>query len=385
MIEMLKDVLNAAEEQDYAGYSKFDALNSPFLKTISFNSKWLRLIYTQIVKESPFNIRPALRVKKSRNPKGIALFARAYFLLYQKTGNAEYLKKGESLIQWLLNNPSPRHHHLCWGYNHVWQNTIFLQDKFEPNLVVSVFVGEALIHAYRITKKEEYLKGARSAADFITKDLPVLCDSRNERAIAYVLRKVDAIVLNNQVLAGAFLVKLWKHAGEKQLIDIAKLLINYTVNRKTGYNAWYYTYPRGKSPIIHDNYHTGGILDGLLEYYEETDDERYMDVYWKGLDYYQKNLFELDGAPRWMNNKQYPHDIHGSAQGIITFKKAARHRPEYLPHAEKVANWTIRVLYREETKDFIYRQGRYIKWNYSLMRWCNAWIARALGELLHDA
>lgn len=383
--KILIDVLTAAEAQDYSGYSKFDALNSPLLTLLSFNSKWLRLIYTQVVKESPFNLRPLLKVERSRNPKGIALFARAYFLLYQKTGNAEYLKKGEPLIQWLLNNPSPGHHHLCWGYNHVWQNTIFLQDKLESNLVVSVFVGEALIHAYRITKKEEYLKGARSVADFITKDLPVLCDSRDERAVAYVLRRVDAVVLNNQVLAGAFLVKLWKHTGEKQLIDIAKRLINYTVNKKTGYNAWYYTYPREKSPITHDNYHTGGILDGLLEYYEETGDERYMDAYWKGLDYYQKNLFEPDGAPRWMNDKQYPHDIHGSAQGIITFKKAARHDPGFLPKAEKIADWSIRNLYREETKDFVYRQGRYIKWNYSLMRWCNAWMARVLAELLHDA
>ena len=221
--------------------------------SLTFDNKWLRLIFTQIVKELPFNVRPLLRVRKSRNPKGIALFARAYFSLYQKTNEIKYLEKGESLIRWLLDNPSPGSNKLCWGYNFVWQNTIFLQDKFEPNAVVSVFVGESLIHAYRVTQKEEYLNAACSVADFIVEDLPVLYDSKDELAIAYVLRKVDAIVLNNQVLAGAFISKVWKHTGVGKLLGIAQRQINYTVQRRTGYNAWYYTHPREKSPITHDN------------------------------------------------------------------------------------------------------------------------------------
>lgn len=286
------------------------------------------------------------------------------------------------MIQWLLENPSPGYNHLCWGYNFIWQSTIFLQDKFEPNAVVSVFVGEALIHAYRITKKEEYLEAACSVAEFIVKDLPVLYDAQDERAIAYVLREVDAVVLNNQVLTAAFLVKVWKHTREEQLLEIATRQMNYTVSRKTSYNAWYYTHPKEKSHITHDNYHTGGILDGLLEYFEETGDDRYMEAYWKGLEYYRINLFEPDGAPRWMNTQKYPFDIHGAAQGILSFKKAARHKPEYLYQAETIANWTINNLYRSETCDFAYRKGRLFKWNYSLMRWCNAWMARALAELI---
>ena len=381
-LKILIDILNAAEKRDYSGYSKFDALNSRFLKFLCFNNKWLRLIHTQVVKEFCFNIRPVLGVKKSRNPKGIALFARAYFFLYQKTNSIGWLKKGELLIQWLLKNPSPGACNLCWGYNFIWQNTIFLQNEYEPNAVVSVFVGEALIHAYRITEKKEYLNAACSVADFIIEELPVLHDSDNERANAYVLRKADAIVLNNQVLIGAFLVKVHKHTNDNRLKDIAQRHMNYCVNRKTDYNAWYYTYPKEKSPITHDNYHTGGILDGILEFFEETGDDRYMEVYWKGLDYYRKYLFESDGAPRWMSDKRYPYDIHGSAQGILTFKKAATHDPKYQSQAEMIADWTIKNLYRKKTHDFAYRQGRFFKWNYSLMRWCNAWMARALAELI---
>ena len=375
------DVLKEARKQDYSGYSKFDALNSPLLNKLSFNNKWLRLIYTQLVKESPINIRPLLKVKKSKNPKGIALFVRAYLFLYESTNNSEYLNEAELLLNWLLQNPGKNQKHLCWGYNFIWQNTIFLQDEFEPNAVVTVFVGEALIHAYRITGNDKYLKAARSIADFITDDLPVLYDTENERAVAYVLRKVDGVVLNNQVLTGALLVKIWKHTGEDKLLQIGKRQINYTIKRRTDYCAWYYTYPKGLSPIKHDNYHTGGILDGILEFYEETGDDRYMEVYWKGLEYYRKNLFKRDGAPLWMNDRKYPFDIHGAAQGIITFINAAKYEPLFMAQSRQITDWTIKNLYRKEMKDFAYRQGRFLKWNYSLMRWCNAWMARALAGL----
>jgi hypothetical protein len=109
-----------------------------------------------------------------------------------------------------------------------------------------------------------------------------------------------------------------------------------------------------------------------------------MDAYRKGLSYYQENLFEADGAPRWMNDKRYPYDVHGSAQGIITFKKAARHEETFLPQAVKIADWAIKNFYRRKSRDFVYRRGRWTKWNYSLMRWCNAWMARALAELIDE-
>jgi len=378
------DVLQSAEEKAYSGYSKFDALNSPLLQQLTFNNKWLRFLYTQIIKESPVNLRALFRVETSKNPKGIALFARTYLILYEMTSDPKLLQKAEMLLEWLLDHPSPGLSKLCWGYNYVWQSTIFLQEKYEPNAVVTVFAGEALLHAYRITKKRKYLEAAFSAAEFIVHDLPVLHDTKDERAIAYVLRKVDAVVLNNQVLTGAFLAKVWQHNRNVALLDIARRQMSYTVNRRTDYYAWYYTYPMGKSPIRHDNYHTGGILDGLLEYQESTGDHQFADIYWKGLEYYKKNLFESNGAPRWMNDKRYPFDVHGAAQGIVSFVKASRYDNTFLEQAEKIAAWTLKNFYRPKTKDFVYRIGRWYKWNYSLMRWCNAWMVRALAELAYE-
>ena len=381
--DLLARILDSAHKKNYSGYSKFDALNSPLFHFLSFRNQWVRCFWTQIVKECPVNIRPFFGVKKSRNPKGIALFARAYFFLYKKIGKKQFLDEGLSLLQWLLNHPSPNQRNLCWGYNFFWQNIPpFFQDKDRPNCVVTVFVGEALLHAYNLTQDKIYLEASISVSKFLTEDLPVLSESKEERAVAYICGKVNSVVLNNQVLCGAFFAKLWEVTQEASLLDIATRQLNYTFKRKTDYHAWYYAEPKERSPVRHDNYHTGGILDGFLEYFEATQDDRFMSGYWNGLEFYRKNLFEEDGAPRWMSDKKYPFDIHGAAQGIITFLKAARHKKEYFKEAEKILDWTFKNLYREKTQDFAYRKGRFLKWNYTLMRWCNAWMARALGEII---
>ena len=70
LINILENCLNWAKKNDYKGYSKFDALNSPFLKTISGNSFYLKAGFIYLISRFPINIRPLLFVRKKQNPKG---------------------------------------------------------------------------------------------------------------------------------------------------------------------------------------------------------------------------------------------------------------------------------------------------------------------------
>lgn len=384
-IGILRETLASAKAKGYAGYSKFDALNSPLLAFFSRRSAWLRFIFTQIVKVSPINLRPLLGVKISPNPKGIALFARAYLSLYQKTGRVDDMKEAERLLSWLMAHRARHEEFYCWGYNYTWQSVPpFVQWEEEPIAIVTIFGGEAFMHAYEVTQNKRYLDVACSAAKFLTKRLAPLHETANELAVSYTINKEGTIVVNIQALIAAFLVKIWRHTKEQKLRDIAEKHINFVLQCKTPYDAWFYTHPGSGSHIKHDNYHTGGVVDALLEYAEITGDERVMEVYWRGLSYYHKHLFESDGAPRWMNDQNYPHDVHGAAQGVISFTKAAAHKPEYKEVALRIADWAVSRLYHEKEADFIYRQGQFFNYNFSLMHWCNGWMARAFGELINS-
>lgn len=70
---ILDETWSWSKAQGLKGYNKHDGLNSPFLHFTLGWSKWARIIAIQSVMRSPINLRPFLHVKKSYNPKGLAL------------------------------------------------------------------------------------------------------------------------------------------------------------------------------------------------------------------------------------------------------------------------------------------------------------------------
>ena len=51
------------EESNFNGYDPYDALNSPFLRAISFGNKYLRIAFTQGLKRLPVNLHPLFLVQ----------------------------------------------------------------------------------------------------------------------------------------------------------------------------------------------------------------------------------------------------------------------------------------------------------------------------------
>ena len=235
---------------------------------------------------------------------------------------------------------------------------------------------------FEVLGDEGYGRMAAAAARFLRYDLPCLHDESDELCIAYVPFPVKSIVLNINASAAAMISKAAQIHGEKALRHDAERLMRFVVNRRTDYDAWYYTYPAKNSYIVHDNYHTGGIVDAICDYGQATGDLQFQDVYLRGLDYYARELFLPDGAPKHMNNRVYPYDIHGSAQGIISFAKASAFVPGYLELARRIANWAIEHMYDQRRGCFYYQKNRFLTKRFTLMRWCNAWMAKALADLL---
>ena len=217
---------------------------------------------------------------------------------------------------------------------------------------------------------------------FLRHDLPCLLDEPDELCIAYVPFPVKSIVLNINASAAAQIAKAAKISADDSLKNDAQRLMRFVVNRRTDYDAWYYTYPAKNSYIVHDNYHTGGIVDAIRDYGLYSGDSQFEDVYRRGLNYYASELFLPDGAPKHMNNRVYPFDIHGSAQGIISFSKAAAFDTEFLTLAHRVADWALKNMYDSRRGCFYYQKNRLLTKRFTLMRWCNAWMAKALADLL---
>lgn len=375
---ILNQVYHWSSEQQFRGYNKHDGLNSPLLKLFLGWGKWPRIIAIQSVMRSPVNIRPVLGVKKTFNPKGLALFTQGSLDLYQATANEKYLNNAKSTLDILEKVKSPGHWSgNCWGYHYPWQDPGFYAVTNTPNAVVSSFVCEAFLDAYQQTKDSSYLDVVASALRFFLNDLTVLKETQDELCFSYMPLPMTMRVMDVSILIGTLIARYSKYSGNNDYMDAANRLVRYVVNQQTDYHAWYYTDPPGDSHITHDNYHTGFILDALDRYINATGNNEYQKVYNKGLEFYARHLFNENGSPRWMNDKDFPHDIHGCAQGIITF---SRHFKDYPGLAEKIAQWTLSNMYNPEGR-FYYQETKTYKKKFTLLRWCNAWMFRALAVL----
>ncbi len=378
--KILSATLDRAYHSGYRGYSKFDGLHSPLVRALSFNFWPLRLFWTQLIMRAPVNLRPLFLVEKDINPEGMALFARANLDMHSINCATPFQDRAETCLGWLMRNSSmdkEEYHGNCWGYHHPWQSTGFYQPPGYPNCYITVIAGGAFLHGFRSLHKQDYLTTARSAVDFILYDLDVLYETSDEKCISYVPKmKTDFAVININAQAAAFLAQVGVLTGESFLLDEARKLLSFVSRLQTSYGAWYYTTNPKQSLVSHDNYHTGMILDAYLNYENATGDERFRDNYERGLEFYGKNLFLVSGAPKWTSDKTWPHDVHGSAQGILTFADAGNEEK-----AICIASWGIRNFYKGEG-EFAYQRGRFVNKRFTLFHWCNGWMVRGLGTLL---
>ena len=378
---ILDQVYKWSSDRSYRGHNKHDALNSPILKIVAGWNKWTRIIAIQIIMRFPINLRTIALVPHTYNPKGLSLFIRGLLFRYQTYKKSSYLNEADNLLNRLLDLQSPGNWNgICWGYHYPWQDLGFYAKTNTPNAVVTCFVCEAFLDAYRVTRNKNYINIVKDSIEFLVNDLVVLKNTPSELCLSYMPIPMKMRVMDVSILIGSVISQYCELSKDTKHIDVSRRLVRYVVNRQTEYGAWFYTDPSKDSLIRHDNYHTGFILDALWRFMNATKENTHLDAYFHGLKFYAQSLFNNDGSPRWMSDKDFPHDIHGAAQGIITF---SRHLDIYPGLSEKITSWTIKNMYNKQGRFYYQQTSTYTK-RFTLLRWCNAWMALALAQFIFE-
>jgi hypothetical protein len=378
-------VLDTARHDDFEGHSKHDALNARWLEALAGGSRLRRLAAIQVVMRSPIHVRPLLRVRKARNPKGLALFARAHLARHRMTGSQDDARTARELLDWLIANPSGGFDELAWGYPYPWQDAGFFAPRNLPNRVVTSFVGQALLDGYDTLGDDPYLKAASDAVRFLLEAPKTLFEDDEHRCVSYVPdESIDWIVMDVSALVGALAARLGALQDDEKLMKESGRLVRYVVSKQTDEGAWFYAEPPSASRIAHDNYHTGFILDAILLHARATGSAEFDEAYDRGVEFYERRLFEPDGAPRFMSDRRYPFDIHGCAQGIITFSLRQKHRGEGAEMAGRVLDWTLANMWDPESGWFYYQKRRAFRTRIRELRWCQGWMSLALASYLEN-
>ncbi len=367
---------------DFMGYDPYDALNSPIIKKI--NNRLLKIATTQFMVYSPINFRNFFRTEISKNPKGIALILDSYYNIVKSSLPHEpsIEQSCESLSQYLLDNYTPGYSGKCWGFNFEWQDISRASPKGLPTIVITSFVGNALLNQFELTKEMKYLDAARSASEFILNDLNVF---ESEQGICFSYTPIDNHVVHNANLLGAaFLSKLYSINGDSNLRIHALKALNFSMHHQEGDGSWAYSMnPQTGKKRYQIDFHQGFILDSILDIVTHCKIriDEHQETIITGLGFYEKNQFYKNGQSKWRLPLDWPIDIHHQAQGIATFSKFSVIDQKHLGFAKSIASWTIDHM--QDVDGYFYYQKYPISVNkIPYLRWGQAWMMNALSYLL---
>jgi hypothetical protein len=376
--EVIIELLDYCRKNDWAGFDPYDALNSRLFAPTPFAKiPIVRLAFTQIMKRLPLNFRSLLLIPKTQNPKAIGLFLLALLKL-SRMGWLEQTELITKMIENLAALRSPDTSYWCWGYSFPWQSRRRLIPLGQANLVCTVFVSTALLDAYELTREKRCLSMAISAAEYILNEL-YWTEGDSVASISYPLPDLRTAVHNANFLGAAFLSRIYKETSDKKFLDPALKVARYSAARQHDDGSW--DYGEWSKQRWVDNFHTGYNLCALRSLSKSIGTSEFDFHIRKGFNFYTKNFFREDGAPKYFHNRAYPVDIHSVAQSIITLLELKDLDSANIGLARAVLAWAMKNMW--DSHGYFYYQKLPLYTNrISYMRWSQAWMVLALSTLL---
>jgi hypothetical protein len=373
-------LLAYCQVRQWAGIDPYDALNSRIFQALPLlDQRVPRLILSQLLKRSVFNLRPLLLVTPAQNPKALGLFLMA-LLRMAKLGVVD-TEAQRSIVASLELLRAPNSPHYCWGYSFPWQTRTLLVPRWAPNLVCTTFVANALLDAYEQNGDNRFLEMAASSGRYILEEL-YWTEGSSVAGFAYPLPSMRNSVHNGNLLGAALLTRIAKHTGEKVFVEPALRVARFSVSKQQADGSWNY----GEQPTQRwiDNFHTGYNLCALREMGSHLQADEFGQCVKRGFEFYRAHFFCADGAPKYYHDRTYPIDIHCVAQSILTLLTLKDLDGGNVQLANSVFGWAMRHMWDEEGF-FYYRILRTCTIRTSYMRWSQAWMLLAMATLLGES
>jgi len=378
-------IFDYSRMREFSGHDPFDGLSSTvFQKSPLAKTARGRLLWLQMIKRSPVDLRKILRVQPGVNPKALALFALAETSRFRETSDERHATNARELLDRLLDmavrgETDDGKATTAFGYNFDWQSRHFYAPRGTPAIVPTAFASQALVESYRAFGGEGYSRAVGEISQFISARLNRI-ETDDELCFSYTPNDATAIY-NASLLAAESLARVAGLTDDAKLRELAAKAVRFVVRRQRADGAWDYGEAVNQSWV--DNFHTAYVLLSLVRISSEIPSLRteVNDALTRGIDYWINRFFLADGTPKYYDHGTYPVDIHSAAVAIAAASEMADQDQRMLPLAAKVASWTIENMY--DDRGFFYYQKRangFIKTPY--MRWGQAWMAYALARLI---
>jgi hypothetical protein len=249
--------------------------------------------------------------------------------------------------------------------------------RHEPNIICTTFAGNALLDGYERYGKAAFLEAALSASEFIFNGLNIVTSGNG---ICFSYTPLDREEVHNaNLLGGAFLARLYRHTGRKDLLESALASARFSVSRQAADGSW----PYGESPAQSwiDNFHTGYNLVALKRIQDLMGSDEFVASISKGFEFYQKHFLREKGIAPYFHDRVYPIDVHSIAQAVITLVELQAFGRGNIQSACDLLQWAWKNMRDPRTGAYYFRKHRWMTDRNIYMRWSQAWMLLAMTRL----
>jgi len=216
------------EASGYRGYDPYDALSSPFLLWVARRNPSAGRFLISAFRFSPFNLRSFFSIRPEADAKAIALMARGYFLLGDILKNEKYWALGTECLKILEKISISGFSGMCWAHPFSYcSRRGFIPANF-PTVISTVYAAQAFLDGYERVGEKQWLKVARSACNFILKDLSRVSSPTSFFFTYYPGSNLP--VHNANLLAVELFVRVACLRDEKSLLESALSALDYTLS-----------------------------------------------------------------------------------------------------------------------------------------------------------
>lgn len=367
-----------------ASYDPYDGLSGAPPWSWLRRQPLLARLWTQGIKRNPINLRPFVRIRPLVHAKSLTDLALAALLRHRLGTDPQALPEARRFLEDLRARVISGYSGACWGMPFHYITRFVRAEAGDPNLFQSICAADAFLTAYEMLGDSTNLELARSTVDFIREDLGVVDEGGRGVWFRYFVGN-EVAVYNVAALTGALLLRLACHTGEEKLATLGRRAIEFVLQGQNRDGSWFYA--RGEQGRWVDGFHTGYILEALLQASFLDRDRSVEAALQRGDRYYRQRMFTPEGLPRYTSRRLYPIEVQNCAQAIQTLARLCWRDPQGLSFLHAVTRSVTAALFRfvregpEPRGYFILSRGRWLRNRLPAIRWGQAPMLVAFESL----
>lgn len=379
----LEDSYRFTREQGLATWDPFDVKGCP-LSLWTYRSAFgtpVRKALNLADLLAPQLLRKSLGLRRVPSAGGVARWLQASLSmarLRRAEGvepNAEEFEV-RTALEWLAGNARPGPAGAGWGLPFDWQAFVVVPAG-TPIGHTTMAVLNALLDAQEAGYEVEPSL-IDQGAEFLASGLNQKVRASGSVALSYTALDHSQVVNTNAEIA-AVLFRL----GHR--LELATKVVEFVLETQNPDGSWFYSAPdAGEGRQVVDNYHTGMILDALMDLVPKL--PAVHGVLARGWRFHLDNHFEAEGCPKMRPHTRWPVDAYSAGQSVLALLKAERcasldegTRAECAEVRQRLTAFIVREA-AYPGGGFFYRQWPLATMRLDSLRWANALLCQALAE-----